>query len=108
MTTANPFEILDQRLTSIERILSLMQNTQQAPAPEPTDQMIGIEEVAALLRCPKPTVYQKAKHIAHFRHGKRLLFQKSDVLKYLETYKIESIEDRRVIARQKLQERASK
>ncbi len=101
----NPFEVLDQRLINIERILSLMQSTQSAPPKKPDESLLEALEVAEIIKSPVTTVYRKAPKIGYIKHGKRLLFKRSDVMAYLQKYEHKSLSDRKIQAMEALKER---
>jgi excisionase family DNA binding protein len=105
MMNMNPFEVLDQRLISIERILSLMQTNQSAPTPKNDESLLEALEVAKIIKTPVTTVYRKAQKIGYIKHGKRLLFKRSDVMAYLEKYAHKSLSDRKIQALEALKER---
>jgi len=108
MSSMNPFEVLDQRLISIERILLLMQTNQSAPTPKNDESLLEIleaPEVGKIIKAPVTTVYRKAPEIGYIKHGKRLLFKRSDVMAYLEKYAHKSLSDRKIQALEALKER---
>jgi excisionase family DNA binding protein len=83
----NPYEVLFQKMSNIESILIQIQKhnkpSKSAP-PDIDDPLLTVDETALVTRTPKPTIYRKADQIGYIRHGKRILFRKSDVLKFLE------------------------
>ena len=83
----NPYEIIDQRLSSIENVLIQLQKQHKItkpPSQNNGDALLTVDETAALMRTPKPTIYRKADQIGYIRHGKRILFRKGDILNFLE------------------------
>lgn len=83
--TNNPFEVLEARLSSIE---SLLLNLQK-PAPPATvvqsaEDYLHIEKVYQDYNIPVPTVRRHKKSIGYIRFGRRLMFRRSDVLRWLE------------------------
>ena len=83
----NPFESLETRLSNIESIL-LHLSKQPAPvAPAEInnpDELLTIEELSKEIKTPIPTIRRKADKIGFIKHGRRLLFRRSDVIRFLE------------------------
>lgn len=80
----NPFEIIIERLNSIER--HLLNNANKAFAAQPeADTLLTIKQAANLLHLAVPTLYSKVsrKEIPHSKNGKRLYFSKADLIEWV-------------------------
>lgn len=78
----NPFELLDERLKSIEAILLDLQSQSKVPASN-SDQWFDLTELQNYLpdKPAKPTVYEWVgkRIIPYHRRGKKLYFLKSEI-----------------------------
>lgn len=79
----NPFEILEDRLDRIERLLvDLVQRT-NVPLEESNtgNEFINVKEVAAYLYLTFPTIYSKVHNgeLPNYKRGKRLMFKKTEI-----------------------------
>jgi excisionase family DNA binding protein len=52
-----------------------------------TDTLMNVQEAAALLNLAVATLYEKTSEriIPHYKHGKKLLFKKSELLAWIES-----------------------
>lgn len=68
----------------IREVNSLKLALQSAP-PEPADQLLTVDQAAAFLTLAKPTIYAMISRgeLPNLKRGKRVYFQKSDLLNYL-------------------------
>lgn len=57
--------------------------------------LINIQEAAALLNLAVATVYEKTseKLIPHYKHGKKIMFKKSELLAWVESRKVKTIHE---------------
>lgn len=57
--------------------------------------LINVQEAAALLNLAVATVYEKTSQrvIPHYKHGKKLMFKKSELLAWVENRRIKSLSD---------------
>jgi excisionase family DNA binding protein len=57
--------------------------------------LINVQEAAALLNLAVATVYEKTSErlIPHYKHGKKLMFKKSELLAWVQTRKIKTISE---------------
>lgn len=64
---------------------------------ESSDQtvLINIQEAAALLNLAVATVYEKTseKLIPHYKHGKKIMFKKSELLAWIESRRVKTIHE---------------
>lgn len=82
----NPFVEITERLTNIEASLNqIKNNSTQTDPTEPSKEFLTVDEVAALLRLTKPTVYTKChkRELPYMKRGSRLYFSKDDIVKYI-------------------------
>ena len=76
----NPFDIIVQRLDSIEKLLNeLSKNANNSKPPKDTDEIMTVEQLSDYLTIARQTIYEKCskKEIPYFKAGKRLYFKKS-------------------------------
>lgn len=59
------------------------------------DSLINVQEAAALLNLAVPTIYEKTsqKSIPHYKHGKKIMFKKSELLAWVEARRIKTIQE---------------
>lgn len=57
--------------------------------------LINIQEAAALLNLAVTTLYEKTsgKSIPHYKHGKKIMFKKSELLAWVESRKVKTIHE---------------
>lgn len=57
--------------------------------------LMGIQEAAALLNLAVATLYEKTSQrtIPHYKHGKKIMFKKSELLAWVELRKVKSIDE---------------
>jgi excisionase family DNA binding protein len=80
----NPFEKIDLRLSEIDSKLNYLKELQESE--KNVDKILDIKEACDLLKVTKITIYRKVKEnsIPHMKRGKRLLFSRNSLLKWLE------------------------
>lgn len=59
------------------------------------DNLMNIQEAAAMLNLAVATIYEKTstKAIPHYKHGKKILFKKSELVAWVESRKVKSLQD---------------
>src|SRR6478752_3289018 len=70
--------------------------------------LINIQEAAALLNLAVATIYEKTseKLIPHYKHGKKIMFKKSELLAWVESRRVKTIHEiRKEAANQMLKAR---
>ena len=57
--------------------------------------LINIQEAAALLNLAVNTIYEKTseKIIPHYKHGKKIMFKKSELLAWVESRRVKTIHE---------------
>jgi excisionase family DNA binding protein len=57
--------------------------------------LINIQEAAALLNLAVTTLYEKTseKLIPHYKHGKKIMFKKSELLAWVESRRVKTIHE---------------
>jgi excisionase family DNA binding protein len=62
--------------------------------------LLNVQEAAALLNLAVPTLYEKtsSRLIPHYKHGKKLMFKKSELLAWIEGQKIKTLKEIRAEA----------
>ena len=57
--------------------------------------LINIQEAAALLNLAVTTLYEKTseKTIPHYKHGKKIMFKKSELLAWVEARRVKTIHE---------------
>jgi excisionase family DNA binding protein len=81
----NPFEIILEKLNSIEKAIEKL-NAQ----PNSDDVFMNIEQVASFVGLSKTTIYGLThdRSIPHFKTGKRLYFRKSEIVNWITSSKV--------------------
>ncbi|MDP4268968.1 MAG: helix-turn-helix domain-containing protein [Bacteroidota bacterium] len=79
----NPFEVINEKLESIEKQLTEMRKALQGTPPEKVNQeeILSIEEVSKLLSMTKSHIYKmtSTRQIPHYHRGKKLFFKRSEI-----------------------------
>ena len=78
----NPFDIIVQRLDSIEKLLNeLSKNANNSKPPKDTDEIMTVQQLSDYLTIARQTIYGKcsSKEIPYYKRGKRLYFKKSEI-----------------------------
>lgn len=62
-------------------------------ASESNTSLLNIQEAAALLNLAVATLYEKTSErlIPHYKHGKKIMFKKSELLAWVESRKVKTI-----------------
>ena len=90
----NPFDIIVQRLDSIEKLLNELSKYANNSKPQKdTDEIMTVEQLSDYLTIARQTIYEKCskKEIPYFKAGKRLYFKKSVSLSMLREVAITTI-----------------
>ena len=95
----NPFSPIVEKLENIEKSLNGLHSILNASEKSGNDEFLNVQQVAELIEESVPSIYTRTSHrtIPYYKKGKRLLFKKSEILKWIETGKkrtIEEIQDR--------------
>lgn len=81
--TENPLTTIEQRLGRIEAILlRFEQHLSQTNKSQSNNDLMTVDEAAALLSLSKHAIYNKtsAREIPHFNKGKRVYFNRQDLI----------------------------
>lgn len=82
----NPFDVIEERLVSIERlIIQLQKPIQQNPLSELPERPLNIQEAAKFLNLTVSTIYAKVSkgELPFMKRSKRLYFSSIDLMSYL-------------------------
>ncbi len=81
----NPFIEIDQRLTTIESLLTELKTGLSHPKPEVRGIPVNIDRVSTLSNLAKPTIYGlvAAKKIPHAKQGKKLYFFEDEIIDWI-------------------------
>lgn len=76
---------IDQRLTSIESLLTELTITLSQPKPDARRLPLNIDRVSELSNLAKPTIYGlvSAKKIPHAKQGKKLYFFEDEIIDWI-------------------------
>jgi excisionase family DNA binding protein len=88
----NPFEIILERLNSIEKaILYLSTNGSLAHINDPMD----VKDLSAYLKMSASAIYKFTSQgtIPHYKNGKRLFFKREEINEWIFNNKIKTLED---------------
>jgi len=89
---SNPFDLIDQRLFSIEQVLQ--QILSATPKPKAESDIIGITEVATMLRISLSTIYSTKHNYPHKKVGGKLLFSRKEIEELVESKRVKTKEER--------------
>ena len=70
-------------------------STEERREVENNTTLINIQEAAALLNLAVTTLYEKTseKTIPHYKHGKKIMFKKSELLAWVEACRVKTIHE---------------
>jgi len=70
-------------------------STEERREAENNTTLINIQEAAALLNLAVTTLYEKTseKTIPHYKHGKKIMFKKSELLAWVESRRVKTIHE---------------
>jgi hypothetical protein len=85
----NPFEMIDERLNSIETLLKSLKDGLPSSSVIENEQPVTTKQLISFLGITEPTLirWRIKKLIPHLKIGSRILYQKSAVLAALENKK---------------------
>jgi len=94
----NPFNLIDERLSSIENLLHTLTDRQpkSSEANAPQSELLTIEQAAEFLHLSKATMYSKVsrKQIKFMKpSGKRLYFLRESLLEYVKAGRCETAQE---------------
>jgi excisionase family DNA binding protein len=81
----NPFEIILEKLSNIERAIEKLNATSNE-----VEGFMNVEQVASFIGLSKPTIYglTHGRKIPHFKTGKKLCFKKSEIENWITSSKV--------------------
>lgn len=76
-------------------VKEVLQDFQTTENQQGENELMTSKEAAKFLHLSQNTIYQKASQmeIPHFKRGKRIYFQKSELLKYIEEGRVKTVQD---------------
>lgn len=79
------FENLPAAVSQLLRDVNSIKLSLQAGSPEPSDQLLTVDQAAEFLSLAKPTIYAMLSRgeLPNLKRGKRVYFQRNDLLDYL-------------------------
>ena len=85
METVLTFDQIPAALSLLLREVNSIKLAFQAEPTEPADQLMTVDQAAKFLTLAKPTIYAMLSRgeLPNLKRGKRVYFQKSDLLNYL-------------------------
>lgn len=85
MDTTLTFDQLPAAISLLIREVNSLKQFLQSTPPETADQLLTVDQAAAFLTLAKPTIYAMLSRgeLPNLKRGKRVYFQKSDLLNYL-------------------------
>ena len=89
------FENLPAAVSLLLREVNSIKLVLQAGAPEPPDQLLTVGQAADFLTLAKPTIYAMIcrGELPNLKRGKRVYFQKADLLNYLKAGRRKSYQE---------------
>lgn len=101
----NPFTLLEERLASIEELLITVL-TRIDEIEKPSKEIIGeVKDCSVWIKKSASTIYKlvSQKKIPHIKNGKKVLFNKEDIINWLKTGTRSTLTEMQVEIDQKLQ-----
>ena len=91
----NPFEIIMERLNSIENQLKEVLQSTTIRSVKNVPELLTLPQLSDYIGLAKQTIYKYSysKTIPHYKTGKKLVFKKEEIDEWLKTFKIKTIED---------------
>lgn len=89
------FQFSKTELKSLLKEILREISTEERREVENNTTLINIQEAAALLNLAVTTLYEKTseKTIPHYKHGKKIMFKKSELLAWVETRRVKTIHE---------------
>jgi len=89
----NPFELIVQKLNTIENLLRTAMKPEVSKSFLP--EVINIDEASDYVHLSKSTIYKQTSErtIPHFKRGKKLYFKRSELDEWLTTNKVDTQEE---------------
>ncbi len=91
----NPFELILDRLTRIENLLSNQRTKEPIGYPKPEPGLLTIDQAAEFLCLSKSTIYKMTaeRTIPHFKLSKRVYFKPQDLEDWVSKYKVKTVRE---------------
>lgn len=92
----NPFELILNKLESIEKLLKNQQRNEPIITPtQPLKEILSINEAAVLLCQSKSAIYKRTMGwtIPHYKVGKTLYFKRTELIEWIDKHRVRSRED---------------
>lgn len=91
--TANPFDAISKELFSIKNILLQVQQATQRERGDVLPEIMSLKEAAVFLRVSASKLYQltSKNQIPHYKQGARVIFNRSDLLAWLQQFMQEDV-----------------
>ena len=78
MRTVAEGEQIEQSTVSVREVLAYLE----------TDRFMDLKEAAEYLPLSERTIRQHLNEIPHFRYGKKIIFKKSELDRFMETFRV--------------------
>lgn len=97
------FENLPVAISQLLRDVASIKLALAANPPEPADQLLTVGQAAEFLTLAKPTIYAMIcrGELPNLKRGKRVYFEKSDLLNYLKAGRRKSFQELKIEGRAK-------
>ena len=91
----NPFELILDRLTRIENLLSNQRINQPTGSPKSEPGLLIIDQAAEFLCLSKSTIFKMTaeRTIPHFKLSKRVYFKPQDLEAWVTKYKVKTVQE---------------
>ena len=91
----NPFELILDRLTRIENLLSIQRTKESAGSPKPEPGFLNIDQAADYLCLSKSTIYKMTaeRTIPHCKMSKRVYFKPQVLEDWVSKYKVKTVNE---------------
>jgi hypothetical protein len=91
----NPFESINTRLTNIENLFAEILNRLPDEEKNNSNELLDFDQAVAFIRRPKSTLYSlvRKQEIPHSKVCRRLYFIKSDLMEWIKTGKVQTVDE---------------
>lgn len=91
----NPFAPLFEKLENIEQGLNGIYQVLEQKNGSRKDEFLNIQELSELIEESVPSIYTRTSQrtIPYYKKGKKLLFKRSEIIKWIESGKKKTIEE---------------
>lgn len=107
---SNPFDVIDERLSNIEKLLLEFKNTPRTNTQSEKSELLTVEQAAEFLSLSVPTIYGliSKNEIPVMKPGKRCYFDKTELVAYIKAGRKKTNNEIKIIAENYIAKTAKK